>query len=98
MKRETISDLLVKELKSLKDKADLLASIHSRLSDEYGRAHTWISSMLLAISTMLVGLTFISEDFVYSSVVFECVEMDHWNCLDSEFCWGLTSCRMEVSG
>jgi len=68
MKRETSSDLLVKELKSLKDKADLLASIHSRLSDEYGRAHTWISSMLLAISTMLVGLTFISEDFVYSSV------------------------------
>ncbi len=56
------------ELKSLKNKADQLASIHSRLSDDYGRAHTWISSILLVISTLLVGMTFISETFVYSSI------------------------------
>jgi len=32
------------------------------------RAHVWISSILLTISTLLVGLTFVSEDFVLSSV------------------------------
>lgn len=68
MKGEVNSEQRVREeLKSLKDKADLLASIHSRLSDEYSRAHVWISSLLLAVSTLLVGLTFISEDFVFKS-------------------------------
>lgn len=68
MNSTTVSEQRRKELKNLKDKADLLASIHSRLSDEYSRAHTWLSSILLAISTLLVGLTFISEDFVYKSI------------------------------
>src|SRR5690349_732076 len=68
MKQEVSVDQRTRELRALKDKADLLASIHSRLSDEYSRAHVWISSILLAISTLLVGLTFISEDFVRTSI------------------------------
>lgn len=56
-----------REIKSLRDKSNLLASVHSILSDEY---HLWfiiISSVLLLNSTVLVGLTFISESFVQSS-------------------------------
>lgn len=68
MNKVPSSDQRLQELRSLKDKADLLASIHSKLSDDFYRAHNWLSSILLVISTLLVGMTFISEDFVYSSI------------------------------
>lgn len=55
------------ELRDLKSKADLLASVHSKLTDNYNRAQVWISSVLLMISTLLVGMTFISESFVQST-------------------------------
>jgi len=66
--KQNLAENRLKEIKSLKDKADMLASIHSRLSDRFARWHTVISSTLLFLSTALVGLTFISEDFVYESV------------------------------
>jgi len=37
MKQNLSADQRTRELRALKDKADLLASIHSRLSDEYTR-------------------------------------------------------------
>jgi hypothetical protein len=56
------------DLKLLRDKADMLASIHSRLSDGYSKSYTVITSVLLVISTLLVGLTFISDDFVHAGL------------------------------
>jgi hypothetical protein len=61
-------EIRTKELKALRDKANLLASIHSRMSDVYRFWHTSISSAILIFSTFLVGLTFISEDFVEKSI------------------------------
>lgn len=61
-------ELRTKELRALKDKANLLASMHSRMSDIYRLWHTVISSLILTFSTFLVGLTFISEEFVEKSI------------------------------
>lgn len=58
----------VGELKNLRNKANTLASIHSALSDKFGVWHTYLSSALLLVSSVLVGLTFISEQFVQSTV------------------------------
>jgi hypothetical protein len=52
------------DLKLLRDKADMLASIHSHLSDRYSTSYTIITSVLLVISTLLVGLTFVSDQFI----------------------------------
>lgn len=46
----------------------MLASIHSKLSDDYRRQDAVFSSLLLVISTFLVGVVFISEDFVQTTV------------------------------
>lgn len=61
-------EIRTKELKALRDKANLLASMHSRMSDIYRFWHTSISSAILMFSTFLVGLTFISEDFIEKSI------------------------------
>lgn len=61
-------ELRTKELKALRDKANLLASMHSRMSDIYRSWHTVISSLILTFSTFLVGLAFISEEFVEKSI------------------------------
>lgn len=61
-------EIRTKELKALRDKANLLASMHSRMSDIYRFWHTSISSAILIFSTFLVGLTFISEDFIEKSI------------------------------
>ena len=58
----------LEQLKSFRDKADLLASIHSKLSDQYKSWHTAISSILLLISSILVGMTFISDQFIKDSI------------------------------
>lgn len=70
MKKETRHEQYKNELKSLRDKANSLASIHSKLSDEYNGAHTWVASILLVVSTLLVGMTFVSEDFIFTSIGF----------------------------
>jgi hypothetical protein len=54
------------EVKQLRDKANMLASMHSYLSDRYRRMHSALSSAVLAISTLLIALTF-SNDFITSS-------------------------------
>lgn len=61
-------DLRIKELKSLRDKANLLASMHSRMSDIYLLWHKVISSLILTFTTFLIGLTFISDEFVKQSI------------------------------
>lgn len=61
-------DLRIKELKSLRDKANLLASMHSRMSDIYLFWHKVISSLILTFTTFLIGLTFISDEFVEQSI------------------------------
>jgi hypothetical protein len=63
-----VKEIRLKEIKSLKDKANLLASMHSRMSDSYRFWHTTISSTILIFSTFLVGLTFLSDEFVEKSI------------------------------
>ncbi len=53
--------------RSLYKKANMLASCHSVLSDRYSHRHTILMSVLLAFSTLVVGLTFISEQFVLTT-------------------------------
>lgn len=58
----------LKEIKAFRDKANMLASIHSKLSDKYEYWYTILSSFLLIVSTVLLGLTFISDTFVQNSI------------------------------
>lgn len=57
-----------REMKEFRNKANMLASIHSKLSDSYRKRYTILNSILLFISVVLVGLTFVSEQFVQSTV------------------------------
>ncbi|MCP4374185.1 MAG: hypothetical protein GY797_39690 [Deltaproteobacteria bacterium] len=58
----------LQEIKAFRDKANMLTSIHSKLSDKYNFWHTILSSFLLAVSTLLIGLTFVSDTFVQNSI------------------------------
>lgn len=58
----------VNEAKALRDKSNQLASMHSWLSDNYRRYFIWVSSLLLFISSLLLGFSFVSEDFVERSI------------------------------
>jgi len=71
------------EIKSLRDKANQLASMHSWLSDRYRKWHTVLSTLLLLVSTLLLGFTFISEEFVYRTI--------HLNADSQKWIIGLTS-------
>lgn len=64
----TSQDKLRDVVKSLRDKANMQASCHSVLSDRYNRAHTILMSVVLFLSTFLVGITFISDQFVQATV------------------------------
>ena len=54
------------ELKQLRNKANMLASVHSLLSDQYDRQHLILSSTTLVVSTLLVALIF-SDQFIVAS-------------------------------
>jgi len=64
--KPTSTQKRLREIKQLRDKANMLASMHSYLSDRYRRIHSVLSSTVLVISTLLVALTF-SDDFITSS-------------------------------
>lgn len=57
----------LKEIKNLRNKANMLASIHSLLSDRFGRQHIILVSVTLVISTLLIALTF-ADTFITTSL------------------------------
>ena len=64
--KPTSAQKRLREIKQLRDKANMLASMHGYLSDRYRRMHAVLSSIVLVISTLLVALIF-SDDFIASS-------------------------------
>jgi len=65
--KENLAENNVEKLNKLRDRADMLASMHSRMADIYVNRYAILFSLTLILSTILVGLTFISEDFVQRS-------------------------------
>lgn len=59
---------LAEALRALRDKSNLQVSCHSTLADRYGRWNTVFLSLILALSASLLGLTFISEQFVQTTL------------------------------
>lgn len=66
MSSESLVEQRLWEIKQLRNKANMLASIHSLLSDRYSSQHSTLVSVTLAISTLLIALTF-SDTFITSS-------------------------------
>ncbi len=55
-------------IKSLRDKANMLATCHSVLADRYSTWNTICLSVILSFSTLSTGIVLISEAFVQRTV------------------------------
>jgi hypothetical protein len=59
---------LIQEVKSLRNKANMLATCHSILTDRYSRLHSILLSAMLFFSALIVGTTFLSAQFVQNTL------------------------------